>query len=417
MLSFDDYKRINNNVGTVGQQLKVMSDEVMQITFDNDIGTRQCYIYDHYHDDQADIEYGYNPALSRTKIPVKLKFIVKTYKSMAKEDPEYHILFEPDVWNSMSCKPDWFVKNYERFGVEFPVGLYCDIPDDRGVYHRWIIMYLEVANQFPKLGVLRCNYRFKWIENDGVYRHKRKIWGINATQNSYTSGVWTDFKTSTYDDQDKFYLPWNPITSELVHDTRIIISMLKKRPWVYRITKVDDTATRGLLTFTIKQDRFEPDHDYISIDPKNKDYGDMYADYFESDVKPCVNDDTPNCDEHIITIETVNDNVKLGSSKVLTAKVYDSENNDITDLYKNSKCDWSFELVSSRSNLIEIERSWLDEYKEEYIECNKVKYRIKYRFKCKFKFNGDEQYLGYNIKASCTIDDMTSNVLLDIVPL
>ena len=39
------------------------------------------------------------------------------------------------------------------------------------------------------------------------------------------------------------------------------------------------------------------------------------------------------------------------------------------------------------------------------------------KFKCKFKFNGDEQYLGYNIKVSCTIDDMTSNVLLDIVPL
>ena len=123
MLSFDDMKKIYSNVDSIGQQLKKMSDEAMQETFDNDIQTRQCYLYDYYHDDQSDIEYGYNPALSKTKIPVKLKFIVKTYKSMAKEDPEYHILFEPDVWNSMSCKPDWFVKNYERFGVEFPVGL------------------------------------------------------------------------------------------------------------------------------------------------------------------------------------------------------------------------------------------------------------------------------------------------------
>ena len=119
MLSFDDYKRINNNVGTIGQQLKIMSDEVMQATFDNDIQTRQCYIYDYYHDDQTDKEYGYNPALSKTKIPVKLKFIINAYKSMAKDDPEYHIMFEPNVWNSMSCKPDWFTKNYEKFGVEF----------------------------------------------------------------------------------------------------------------------------------------------------------------------------------------------------------------------------------------------------------------------------------------------------------
>lgn len=187
MLSFDDMKKRYDNVGTIGQQLKVMSDEVMQETFDNDIQTRQCYIYDYYHDDQADMEYGYNPALSRTKIPVKLKFIVKTYKSMAKDDPEYHIMFEPDVWNSMSCKPDWFVKNYERLSIHFPIGLFCDIPDDRGVYHRWIIMYAETANQFPKFGVLKCNYLFKWIKDDGVYRHKRKVWGIEATQNSYTS--------------------------------------------------------------------------------------------------------------------------------------------------------------------------------------------------------------------------------------
>ena len=187
MISFDSMKKMANSAGTIGQQLKNMSDEVMQETFDNDIQTKQCYIYDYYHDDQPEMEYGYNPALSRTKIPVKLKFIVKSYKTMAKDEPDYHIMFEPDVWNSMSCKPDWFVKNYERFGVEFPISLYCDIPDDRGIYHKWVVVYTEVANQFPKFGVLRCNYRFTWIENDGVYRHKRKMWGINATQNSYTS--------------------------------------------------------------------------------------------------------------------------------------------------------------------------------------------------------------------------------------
>lgn len=123
MLSFDDMKQKYSNVGTVGQQLKVMSDEVMQETFDDDIQTRQCYIYDYYHDDQAEMEYGYDPSLSKTKIPVKLKFIVKSYKTMAKDDPEYHIQFEPDVWNSMSCKPDWFVKSYQKLGIEFPVGL------------------------------------------------------------------------------------------------------------------------------------------------------------------------------------------------------------------------------------------------------------------------------------------------------
>lgn len=410
MLSFDDMKNIYSNVGTVGQQLKIMSDEVVQETFDDDISTRQCYIYDYYHDDQSDMEYGYNPTNSKTKIPVKLKFIVKTYKSMAKDDPEYHIMFEPDVWNSMSCKPDWFVKNYEKLGVKFPIGLYVDIPDDRGVYHKWIVMYSEVANQFPKFGVLRCNYLFTWIKDDGVYRHKRKVWGIEATQNSYTSGVWTGDKTTVFDDQGKFYLPWTPIASELRHDMRLFISMLQEEPWVYRITKVKNTSPKGIITFTIKQDRYEPEHDYVCLDPSNEDYGDMYADFFASDVSPCSNDDSFNCnnlnyDKYTMIIEAANYNVKLGTSKVLTAKIYDAENNDVTSEYLSSECIWNVELVgtSSEGNLIVIDED----------------YHLKdgNKFKCKFKFNGDEQYLSQNINVTCKIDNMSTNILLDIIAL
>ena len=188
MPSFEDMQRLYQNVGSHGQQLKVMSDEIMQQTFDTDIGTKQCYIYDYLHDDQSDEGLGgYDPALSKTKFPVKLKFIVKSYKSMAKDDPEYHIMFEPDVWNSMSCKPDWFINEYQRLGIEFPIGLYCDIPDDRGVYQKWIVTYKEEANQFPKFGIIKCNYLFTWVKDDGVNRYKRKMWGTERTQNSYTS--------------------------------------------------------------------------------------------------------------------------------------------------------------------------------------------------------------------------------------
>ena len=406
MLSFDDMKERYNNVGTMGQQLKIISDEVMQETFDNDIQTRQCYIYDYYHDDQSDIEYGYNPALSETKIPVKLKFIVKTYKSMAKDDPEYHIMFEPNVWNSMSCKPDWFVKNYEKLGVKFPVGLYVDIPDDRGIYYRWIIMYSEVANQFPKFGVLRCNYLFKWIKDNGVYRHKRKIWGIEATQNSYTAGVWTGDKVTVFDEQGKFHLPWTPISSELKHDMRLFISMLQEEPYVYKITKVKNTSPKGVITFTIKQDRFEPEHDYVCLDLNDENYGDMYADYYSSRVLPLDKEDNSNSDEYNIAIEAANYNVKLGTSKVLSAKIYDADNNDVTNMYSGSECVWNFELekvIEEQENLIIVDKD----------------YSLKdgNDFKCKFKFNGDEKYIGHNINVTCKINDVTTNVLLDIIAL
>ena len=125
MPSFEDMQKLYQNVGSHGQQLKAMADEVMQQTWDNDIATRQCYIYDYFHDDQPELKGGenYHPELSKTKIPVKLKFIIKEYKSASKDDPEYHIQFEPDVWNSMSCKPDWFIEGYEKLGIEFPIGL------------------------------------------------------------------------------------------------------------------------------------------------------------------------------------------------------------------------------------------------------------------------------------------------------
>lgn len=186
MLSFDNMKKIYSNVGTIGQQLKKSSDMVMQKTFMNDIQTKFCYLYDYYHDDQPEKSNGYDPSLSKTKIPVKAKFIVKSYQSIAKDEPDYHIQFAPDDWNSQSFKPDWFEK-YKDLGIEFPIGLYVDISNDRGVYEKWIIVYAESANQFPKFGVLKCNHRFMWITDDGINRYKRKVWGINRSQNSYTS--------------------------------------------------------------------------------------------------------------------------------------------------------------------------------------------------------------------------------------
>ena len=76
MPSFQDMKKLSKKSGTIGQQLKAMSDRSVQETFDSNIGTKQCYIYDYFHDDQPEKRKGYNPALSKTKTPVKLNFII-----------------------------------------------------------------------------------------------------------------------------------------------------------------------------------------------------------------------------------------------------------------------------------------------------------------------------------------------------
>ena len=104
MPSLDTMRRIrqSNYSPTIGSQIKDMSDSVMQETWYNDVQTRTCYLYDFDHDDQFDEvrRSGYNPSLSKNKIKVDLKFIVKEYKSLAKDDPEYHIQFSPDDWNN-----------------------------------------------------------------------------------------------------------------------------------------------------------------------------------------------------------------------------------------------------------------------------------------------------------------------------
>lgn len=188
MPTFSQMKQKYQNY-TLGQQLKANSDLVMQMTFDRDVATKQCYIYDYFHDDQKDDYYGYDPSLSKTKTPVKLKFIIKEYKSLNKDDPEAYIMFEPDVWNSQSCVPDYFMKDYGRHGIEYPIGNFVDVPDDRGIYHKWMCCYAEPSNQNPKFGIIRINHQFMWIEDDGNNRIKRKMWGVQRGANSYTSCV------------------------------------------------------------------------------------------------------------------------------------------------------------------------------------------------------------------------------------
>ena len=406
MPSFEDMQRLTANVGTHGQQLKAMADDVMQQTWDNDIQTRQCYIYDYYHDDQFDGGlYGYDPSLSKTKIPVSLKFIIKAYKSAAKDDPEYHIQFEPNVWNSMSCKPQWFIDGYEKLGIRFPVGLYCDIPNDRGVYQKWLIFYDEDANQFPKFGVMKCNYLFMWIKDDGIHRYKRKMWGVDRSQSSYTSGRWKADKTVQLDNQDKFWLPWNQISAEIKHDQRMFISMLQDEPYVYLISKINNTSPKGVIECTVVQDSFNKNTDFVDNDPKSPTYGEMYANYYSSTVVP---------EEVPVEIETITDILSIeaktysvrinGGSKVVYAKILDKDGNDVTNNYDSSLLEWSFSFKD-------------DEFVEDGLIVIDEAYSFKdgNQYKCKFKFKGDEVYLNERITVTLKVNELSASADLDIV--
>ena len=413
-----------NSSPTIGEQVKDMSDFAMQETWYNDPQTKVCYIYDFDHDDQFD-EFkhgGYDPSLSKNKIRVDLKFIVKEYKSLAKDDPEYHVQFSPKDWNDrFRFDQDGRMSNLEvdndgqlslkktieerlnKYQIHNFMGLYLDIPDDKGVYWKWMICYFDEANQFPKLGILKCNYLFRWIYDDGLSRYKRCMWGVQRTQSSYNSGVYKYTYTEKMEAQSKFWLPWNNLSSELYYNQRIIVSMPMKTPITYRITKVENTIPKGVNMFTIYQDEFNQHTDFVCLEDNNPDfkYGEMYADYYTNNQAPIVQ---PEMEEtltnHTLLLECAKATIKVGGSyKAIKAKILNENNEDITSSY-DGFINWSWQIDDNDT--------------EDLVKIINTENHI---FKIKLGDRVDETYLTKNLKVKCIANNLEKEIILDIMAL
>ena len=116
----------NNGAKTIGQIYKEQSDFIMEETFLNDPQSKVCYIYDYFHDDQPDKNVGMTYE-NTTKTKIDVKFIVKTYQSIDKDQVEYYIQFRPSqkVWFEESDELYYFETDYRRkYGIQdFPIGL------------------------------------------------------------------------------------------------------------------------------------------------------------------------------------------------------------------------------------------------------------------------------------------------------
>jgi hypothetical protein len=177
----------NNGANTIGQIHKENSDFVMEETFWNDPQSKVCYIYDHFHDDQPELNYGMTYEHT-TKTRIDAKFIIKSYRSIDKDQVEYYLQLRPSqkLFFNQGDELYYYEADYRhRYGMEFPVGLQCDIPDDNGVYHKWLICEKEIANQFVKYLILPFNYYLTWVERNGQERILRKRWCVLRSQSSY----------------------------------------------------------------------------------------------------------------------------------------------------------------------------------------------------------------------------------------
>ena len=139
-----------------------------------------------------------------------------------------------------------------------------DIADSRGDYQRWLIVgqYREHANQFPSYLVLPCDHKLQWVYQGKKY----ESWCVLRSQSSYNSGLWTDYRITSQENQKIVWLPFNDKTKTIFYDQRFIISQDRETPVAWSCSKVEDMNVKGIARYTLKQDKFDEHNDYIEKD-------------------------------------------------------------------------------------------------------------------------------------------------------
>ena len=399
----------NNGAKTIGQIYKEQSDFLMEETFWNDPQSKVCYIYDYFHDDQPDKNVGMTYE-NTTKTKIDVKFIVKTYQSIDKDQVEYYIQFRPSqkVWFEDSDELYYFETDYrKKYGVQdFPIGMMIDIPDDTGLYHKWLICSKEPANQFVKYLVLPCNYFLHWVENDGQNRYKRSMWVVLRNQNSYTIGQYTDRYFTRPDNQFKLWAGLNAITESFWYNSddtktmRLVVSAPTKNVLIWSVTKIENAQPIGIQKLTLYQTQWNEHTDNWADDG----YGNYvpYADYYDSNIEPIDPDTpspTPSNTYGKITAST--STIKVGGSyKTLTLKLYDADDNEVTDNYSSATFDWTCYIKGNETDDLSDKVTWL----------NGSIFNQK-----KIKFPDDRSYLNQILIIKCVVDGVVTTEEFELI--
>lgn len=384
----------NNGAKTIGQIYKEESDWAMEQTWDNDIQSKICYIYDFYHDDQPRLAEGMTYE-NTTKTRIDAKFIVKSYQSMDKDQVDYYIQFKPTQKTHFSEGDElyYFETDYrKKYHNDNFIGLFIDIPNDEHIYEKWMILRIEPANQFPKYLILKCNYELMWIENNGTEKIKRRMWSVLKMQSSYNSGLWTDLRFTSQENQDKVWLPLNPITEKIWYtnesskNMRVLVSSFTDNAIAWQISKVENAQPLGVQKLTLYQDFFDQHRDYIEKDSDGNIIG-MWASYFDSEITP-TDPSTPTTPPSSITarISASTSTIKVGGSyKNLTVNLFNDSNEDITTEYADATFTWTCSID---------DEDWTD----------KVTWRAgtEYNQK-KVKFPNDNSVIGKILSVKCEI--------------
>lgn len=274
-LSIEQHRKLARFKGrTLGEALKRQSDMVVDITWDRDIAARTGYIYDYFSDDCVGTIKNLRPWESKTKVAVDIKFIVTQHGTLNKDQVEYKLQFRP----SHRCPLDYYHTDYDlKYGMEYPVGLYIDIPDEDGVYRKWLICSRSLDPQFITYSILPCNYTFRWVHDGTII----VMDGVARLRNSYNSGIWTDYLTTTVENQDQLWLPLNKLATTIFYNQRFLISAPIPTPIAWRVSKIETIHPVGIYKVVVAQDLFDRHRDLVDLNENI-----LIADYYKSNVTP-----------------------------------------------------------------------------------------------------------------------------------
>lgn len=412
MPSLDIYKKIKGNTKTIGEGHKNQSDMVLEATWNNDINSKIAWFYDQDRDDEYELSDDLHPYKSQTKIPIEIKFYEIEYNSLSKDETGMHIMFKPS-FNYQEAVP-YYDREYKNVvDSVWPIGMYMDCADSKGIYHRYLVVgqYRHYANQFPSYIVLPCDFKLRWIANQQKY----SCWGVLRSQNSYNSGLWTDYRITSIENQKLFWCPYSPTTVDVFYDTRCAISGPRQEPIVWSVSKVEDMNVKGIIRLTFKQDRWNSHTDLIEYN-EDGEYIGAWCDYYKAGVPIEEEEYTliPSSSIHsIITYSGIKPEIKVeGSCKKFTVKFYNDEDNENPIPVYNGV--WSFKIQTKNelnedifvdcSDLVEYEDITPEE--EEYYKIIKV------------KFIGNDEWLNRDMRVYYTSETgINTYIAINIVGL
>lgn len=289
------YQRPNGSVNTPGQLRLEQSRHILEHTWDGSPQRKTAYLYDAFHDSEPTLPAGLHPSKDALKTPVSIHFISHSipifpgYHDDPYNPPGPHHHYEPEVCYiqfrpSYRCTVNYYQEAFgRRYGAEFPVGLYMDIPDAGGIYRRWLITGAEACRQTlcPLYRVEPVTCRLPWVEDGGKERLLRQMWAVERGLPSCCEETSAGQVFARMENRTSVWLPMNPVTQRLSYDQRLILSAPSDTPLTWSVTRVENTRPLGLLRLTLSQTSFDSHRDYA--DPKT---GEMYADYYASAIIP-----------------------------------------------------------------------------------------------------------------------------------